>query len=90
MQNNKPTEVVYDASNCLVLPYTVNNLLYGQREEIRKIFTSGRKYSQCGKKSSSIEEKNLSWASNACVTSSDQSWTDHAGASIAPEMCKIQ
>ena len=27
-QNNKPTEVVYDASNCLVLLYTVNNLLY--------------------------------------------------------------
>ena len=23
MQNNKPTEVVYDASNCLVLLYTV-------------------------------------------------------------------
>ena len=45
MQNNKPTEVVYDASNCLVLLYTVNNLLYGQREEIQKIFTSGRKYS---------------------------------------------
>ena len=43
MQNNKPTEVVYDASNCLVLLYTVNNLLYGQREEIQKIFTSGRK-----------------------------------------------
>ena len=50
MQNNKPTEVVYDASNCLVLLYTVNNLLHGQREEIQKIFTSGRKYSQCGKK----------------------------------------
>ena len=23
MQNNKPTEVVYDANNCLVLLYTV-------------------------------------------------------------------
>ena len=39
MQNNKPTEVVYDASNCLVLLYTVKNLLQGQREEIQKIFT---------------------------------------------------
>ena len=38
MQNNKPTEVVYDANNCYVLLYTVNNLLQGQREEIQKIF----------------------------------------------------
>ena len=37
MQNNKLNEVFYNTNNCLVLLNTVNNLSYGQREEIQKI-----------------------------------------------------
>ena len=36
-QNNKLNEVFYNTNNCLVLLNTVNNLSYGQREEIQKI-----------------------------------------------------